>query len=130
MKSIEEQLLARGVDPRDPSTWIAPVVRMPCPEGPAFTAAGTAPALHELYDALRGPGRWIRREGVGGSIPVRFPSMQDPGDAGWHMDGSYAVGGQRRVNGHSRQRAPLALLLFTQLGPEDPPSALPSGSNR
>src|SRR5689334_1080603 len=51
MESIGEQLEARGVNPRDRSTWVAPVVRIPCPEGPAFTAAGTAPALHAVYDA-------------------------------------------------------------------------------
>ena len=77
---IEQKLLARGVDPRDPATWIEPVVRLPCPEGPAFAAAGTSPELCEVYDALLGPDRWIRRNGVGGSIPVRFPSIRQQGD--------------------------------------------------
>jgi len=27
---IEEELRSRGVDPGDPATWIAPVVRFPC----------------------------------------------------------------------------------------------------
>jgi hypothetical protein len=101
---IEEQLRTRGVEPRDPATWTAPVVRFPCAEGPAFAAAGTSPALQEMHDALLGPDRWIRRKGVGGSIPVRFPSMQDPGHAGWHIDGSYDVDGQWWVNVHSRHR--------------------------
>ena len=129
IEAIEEQLHGRGVDPRDPSTWVAPVVRMPCPEGPAFAAAGTAPALHGMYDALLGPGRWIRRKGVGGSIPVRFPSTQDPGDAGWHIDGSYDVDGQWWVNVHSRRRGLLALFLFTDVGPEDAPTELLVGSH-
>jgi hypothetical protein len=129
MEPIEEQLEARGVNPRDPSTWVAPVVRIPCPEGPAFTAAGTAPALHAVYDALLGPGRWIRRQGVGGSIPVRFPSLRDPGDAGWHIDGSYEVDGQWWVNVHSRHRGLLALFLFTDVGPEDAPTELLVGSH-
>jgi len=126
---IEEKLRARGVDPRDPATWIAPVVRLPCPDGPAFTAAGMSPALQEVYDALLGPDRWIRRKGVGGSIPVRFPSMQDPGDAGWHIDGSYEVDGQWWVNVHSRHRGLLALFLFTDVGPEDAPTELLVGSH-
>jgi len=35
---------------------------------------------------------------VGGSIPVRFPSQADPGDAGWHIEGRFEVGGDWRVN--------------------------------
>ena len=129
IEAIEQQLHVIGVNPRDPTTWVAPVVRMPCPEGPAFTAAGTAPALHGVYDALLGPGRWIRREGVGGSIPVRFPSIQDPGDAGWHIDGSYEVDGQWWVNVHSRHRGLLALFLFTDVDLEDAPTELLVGSH-
>src|SRR5437899_5071231 len=113
---IENALRARGVEPRDPLTWTKPVVRFACPEGPAFAAAGTSPALYEVYDQLLGPDRWIRRQGVGGQIPVRFPSTADPGDAGWHFDGSYDVGGQWWVNVQSRGRALLALFLFTDVG--------------
>src|SRR5213593_333968 len=51
----------------------------------AFAAAGTQPILWEAFDQLIGEGRWWRRRGVGGSIPVRFPSQADPGDAGWHI---------------------------------------------
>ena len=54
---IEAELRTRAVDPRDPSTWREPVVRFACPEGPAFAAAGTSPALREMYDALLGAGR-------------------------------------------------------------------------
>jgi hypothetical protein len=126
---IEEELRSRGVDPGDPATWIAPVVRFPCPEGPAFTAAGTSLALREVYDALLGPGRWIRREGVGGSIPVRFPSLHDPGDAGWHIDGSYDVDGQWWVNVRSRHRGLLALFLFTDVGLGDAPTQILVGSH-
>ncbi len=49
---IENELRARAVDPRDPKTWTQPVVRLPCPEGPVFAAAGTSPALRETYDTL------------------------------------------------------------------------------
>lgn len=126
---IEDELRARGVDPRDPSTWIAPVVRFPCPWGPPFAAAGTSLALQEVYDALLGPDRWIRQKGVGGTIPVRFPSPDDPGDAGWHIDGSYDVDGQYWVNVHSRHRGLLALFLFTDVGLEDAPTQILVGSH-
>jgi hypothetical protein len=99
---IDDELRGRGVEPRDPTTWTEPVVRLPCPDGPAFTAAGKSRALVDLYDALLGAGRWIPREGVGGTLPIRFPSMRDPGDAGWHIDGSYDVEGRWWVNVHSR----------------------------
>ena len=32
---IDAELRARGVEPRDAATWTEPVVRLPCPEGPA-----------------------------------------------------------------------------------------------
>jgi len=129
VQSIEKELRARGVDPRDPLTWKKPVVRLACPEGPSFAAAGTSPALCEVYDQLLGPGRWIRRYGVGGEVPVRFPSVTDPGDAGWHFDGSYDVGGQWWVNVQSRGRALLALFLFTDVGERDAPTEILVGSH-
>src|SRR5882724_9220709 len=49
---IENGLRARGIEPRDPVTWTEPVVRFPCPDGPAFTVAGKSPALRGMYDAL------------------------------------------------------------------------------
>jgi len=116
---IENELRARVVDPRDPKTWTQPVVRLPCPEGPPFATAGTSPALREMYDALLGPGCWIQREGVGGTVPIRFPSTKDPGDAGWHIDGSYDVDGQWWVNVHSRWRS----RTFSGIGFNAPSSA-------
>jgi len=78
---------------------------------------------------LLGPGRWVQRKGVGGTIPVRFPSTKDPGDAGWHIDGSYDVEGRWWVNVHSRYRGLLALFLFTEVGDEDAPTELIVGSH-
>ncbi|HEX3960024.1 MAG TPA: phytanoyl-CoA dioxygenase, partial [Trebonia sp.] len=83
--ALGQQGILRG----DPGTWHAPVVRVGCPESAAFAAAGTQPSLWEAFDQLIGEGRWWRRRGVGGSIPVRFPSQADPGDAGWHIEASY-----------------------------------------
>jgi hypothetical protein len=66
---------------------------------------------------------------VGGTIPIRFPSARDPGDAGWHIDGSYDVDGAWWVNAHSRRRALLALFLFTDVGDDDAPPELIVGSH-
>jgi hypothetical protein len=126
---VAGELRLRGVDPDDPATWTKPVVRLPCPEGPAFAAAGTAPTLETMYDTLLGPGRWLRRDGVGGTIPVRFPSSKDPGDTGWHIDGSYLVDGQWWVNVRSRGRGLLALFLFTDVGDQDAPTEILVGSH-
>jgi hypothetical protein len=129
VNEIDNELLARGVDPQDAATWTQPVVRLATPESPAFVAAGTSPALWQMYDTLLGPDRWVKREGVGGTIPVRFPSAHDPGDAGWHIDGSYAVEGQWWVNVQSRHRGLLALFLFTDVSEDDAPTELIAGSH-
>ncbi|HEY3068552.1 MAG TPA: hypothetical protein VGL09_22395 [Methylomirabilota bacterium] len=65
----------------------------------------------------------------GGTIPVRFPSTRDPGDAGWHIDGSYDVDGRWWVNVRSRQRGLLALFLFTDVGEADAPTEILIGSH-
>jgi len=126
---IHDELRARGVDPDDAATWTQPVVRIPCPEGPAFAAAGTSPALWRMYDALLGPDRWVRRQGVGGSVPVRFPGTDDPGDAGWHIDGSYGAEGEWMVNVHSAGRGLLALFLFSDVRDDDAPTEILVGSH-
>lgn len=130
VEAIEEELRAQSLDQGDPSTWTEPVVRFVCPEGPALATAGTSPALWTLYDALLGDGNWIKRQAVGGTVAVRFPSDCDPGDAGWHIDGSYEVGGQYFVNVHSRRRALLALFLFTDVTERDAPTEIVVGSHR
>src|SRR5438445_11372142 len=69
---IEHELRARAVDHRDPDTWIQPVVRTPCPEGPAFAIAATSPALRVTYSALLGPGCCVQRDGLEATVPVRY----------------------------------------------------------
>jgi hypothetical protein len=123
-----DRLGAHGVT-RDPATWTRPVVRVDCPEGGPFEAAGTAPALWAAYDALVGPGRWSPRRGVGGTVPVRFPSEEFPGDIGWHIEGSYDVGGEYWANVFSRARGLLALFLFSDVGDDDAPTRLAVGSH-
>jgi hypothetical protein len=119
-----------GIRREDPSTWREPVVRIGCPETEAFAAAGTQPVLWEAFDQLIGAGRWWRRQGVGGTIPVRFPSRADPGDAGWHIESSYAQDGHARVNYRSRARGLLALYLFSDVDELSAPTRIRPGSHR
>jgi hypothetical protein len=122
-------LSQRGVRRDDPATWRDPVVRIACPDSEAFAAAGTVPVLWEAYDQLIGPGRWLRRPGVGGTVPVRFPSQADPGDAGWHIEASYSRGGAQWVNYRSRSRGLLALYLFTGVDARSAPTRVRPGSH-
>jgi hypothetical protein len=114
----------------DPATWRDPVVRVSCPESPAFATAGTQPMLWEAFDQLIGEGRWWRRQGVGGTIPVRFPSQADPGDAGWHIEASYDNGGESWVNHRSRARGLLALYLLSDVDADSAPTRIRPGSHR
>jgi hypothetical protein len=127
---IWSALAAGGVRPDDPLTWPEPVVRISCPDTPAFAAAGTQPVLWEAFDQLIGPGRWWRRPGVGGTIPVRFPSPADPGDAGWHIEGSFDKGGEWWVSYRSRGRGLLALYLFSDVDADSAPTRVRPGSHR
>lgn len=130
---IWQRLALRGVLRDDPATWTEPVVRIDCPEGGAdgepFAAAGTATALWEAYDQLLEPGSWWRREGIGGTVPVRFPSEADPGDTGWHIEASYATNGTARANLRSRDRGLLSLFLLSDVGIDDAPTRIRVGSH-
>ncbi len=122
-------LLDAGVDIREPANWIHPVVRFWCPETPAFASAGSQPRLWQIYEQLLGPGRHVERRAVGGSVAVRFPSPTDPGDAGWHIDGSFEMDGGWGVNVHSKDRGLLCLFLFSDIGIDDAPTELKIGSH-
>ena len=124
------ELAGHGVRRDDPATWTEPVVRIITPGSPPFAAAGSTRLVGEACDQLLGPGRWIRHPGVGGTTPVRFPSPDDPGDAGWHIEASYSDAHGQRVNIRSRGRGMLALYLFTDVGPDDAPTRLIVGSHR
>ena len=119
----------RGVLRDDESTWREPVVRIPCPDSEAFAAAGTQPVLWKAFDQLIGEGRWWHRRGVGGTVPVRFPSQADPGDAGWHIEASFDKGGDWWVNHRSRKRGLLALYLFSDVDADSAPTRVRPGSH-
>lgn len=125
-----------GCDPDDPATWTRPVVRLGYYGQEPFRAAVNTATLHTAFDQLVGPGRWRGRVDLG-TFPVRFPSPEDPGDAGWHLDVSFPgpnPGEQHdystwRVNVTSRDRALLMLFLFSDVGPHDAPTRIRVGSH-
>lgn len=126
-----------GADPVDSSTWTRPVVRVDGRADEPFRAAASSPRLHSAFDQLVGPGRWLPRLGLG-TFPIRFPHPEDPGDAGWHLDGSYyptdpeqaaATAPWPWLNVVSRGRALLMLFLFSDVGPADAPTRIRVGSH-
>jgi hypothetical protein len=128
-QAIWDSLAQQGIRQDDPATW--PVcAELDCPEGGPFVTAGTSPLLTAAYDELIGPGRWTRRAGVGGAVVVRFPS-EEWANTGYHIEGSYSENprGPYQVNVRSRARGLLALFLFSDIGPDDAPTRLVSGSH-
>lgn len=122
----------------DPATWTKPVIRLPGYGQEPFYRAANAPILHTAFDQLVGKGRWRPRLGLG-TFPVRFPHPDDPGDAGWHVDVSFAGDDcdpnelhdftAWRVNVVSRGRALLMLFLFSDVGTDDAPTRIRVGSH-
>lgn len=121
----------RGVGRDDPATW-PPVMQFDSLAGQPFAEAALAPALTAAYDELIGPGRWRSPVDAGGAVVVRGPAENERGNAGYHIEGSYTGpdGTSGWVNIRSRARGLLALLLFTDVGPDDTPTRLLCGSHR
>ncbi|MCE0540526.1 phytanoyl-CoA dioxygenase family protein [Kineosporia rhizophila] len=120
-----------GLSPDEPAGWTEPVHWVDGMGGPAFEAAANAPALVDAFDTLVGPGRWVRRSGMG-SFPLRFPHPVEPDDAGWHIEASYPSpdGSQYLTNYRSRARALLLLFLFSEVSTADAPTRVRVGSHR
>jgi hypothetical protein len=121
-----------GCDPDDPATWTRPVIRLGMYTQAPFVRAANTPVLHAAFDRLVGAGRW-RPIGAVGTFPVRFPSADDPGDAGWHVDMSFGTEAADfmdwRSNAASRGRALLVLMLFSDVGDDDAPTRIRVGSH-
>jgi len=124
-----------GCDPDDPATWTKPVIRLGLYGQEPFDKAANTPVLHAAFDRLVGPGRWLSRPNLG-TFPLRFPSPDDPGDTGWHIDVSFALPTTDqndfldwRVNVASKGRALLMLFLFSDVGPDDAPTRIRAGSH-
>jgi hypothetical protein len=125
-----------GCDPDDPRTWTRPVIRLGEYAGPPFSGAIDTPPLREAFDGLVGKGRWLPRRSLG-TFPLRFPSVVDPGDTGWHIDVSFAGKDSSpddyltwHANVSSRGRALLMLFLFSDVGETDAPTRIRLGSHR
>src|ERR1700681_2871899 len=80
-----------GCDEGNPTTWTRPVVRLGMYGQEPFTRAANTPVLHQAFDQLVGLGQWRPRSDLG-TFPIRFPSPDDPGHAGWHVDTSFLPG--------------------------------------
>ena len=121
-----------GCDPDDPATWTRPVIRLNQYGQQPFRDAVNTPLLHTAFDQLVGPDRWLPRQTLG-TFPVRFPSPDDPGDAGWHIDVSFGLENPDfmswRANVSSKGRALLMLFLFSDVGEEDAPTRIRIGSH-
>ncbi|MQY02346.1 phytanoyl-CoA dioxygenase family protein [Actinomadura macrotermitis] len=122
-----------GCDPEDPATWTNPVVRLGHYTDEPFRQAANTPALRAAYDALAGPGRWYP-VGAVGTFPVRFPSDDEPGDDGWHIDASFPGDDPAdfmswRVNLDTKGRRLLLLFLFSDVGEDDAPTRVRVGSH-
>jgi hypothetical protein len=121
-----------GCDPDDPSTWTRPVIRLGMYTQAPFIEAANTPRLHAAFDQVVGAGLW-RPCAAMGTFPVRFPSSQDPGDAGWHVDVSFGTESPDfldwRANVHSKGRALLMLFLFSDVGERDAPTRIRVGSH-
>ncbi len=127
---------ATGCDPLDRTTWTQPVIRLGGYSDPPFREAANSPRLLAAFDQLIGIGRWIPRDGLG-TFPVRFPSKDDPGDTGWHVDASYPPAPaeedqsffQWRINIFSKGRALLMLFLFSDVSETDAPTRIRAASH-
>src|SRR5262249_49115925 len=109
-----------------------PVIRLGMYSQAPFVAAANTPVLHEAFDQLVGPGQWLPCRAMG-TFPIRFPSAQDPGDTGWHIDASFGYEDPDflswRVNARSRGRALLMLFLFSDVTETDAPTRIRVGSH-
>ena len=130
-RCVEALWAQLDVDRSDRTTWTAPVMRIPGSGHPDLLAAINSPRLVAAIDELvGGPDRWQRRTEGYGTFPVRFPSEADPGDTGWHVDGSFGDPPHYRVNFVSRGRALLLLMLFTDVTDIDAPTRIKAGSHQ
>jgi hypothetical protein len=121
-----------GCDPDNPATWTKPVIRLGLYDQEPFARAANTAILHRAFDQLVGKGRWHPRMNLG-TFPVRFPSPDDPGDAGWHIDVSFGTENPDflawRANITSKARALLMLFLFSDVGEADAPTRIRTGSH-
>jgi hypothetical protein len=122
-----------GCDPDDKSTWTKPVIRLGMYSQEPFIQAANTDILHAAFDQLAGSGNWLPCQSMG-TFPVRFPSTEDPGDTGWHVDSGFPGNDpynffEWRINVQSKGRALLMLFLFSDVGEKDAPTRIRVGSH-
>ncbi|THU38322.1 phytanoyl-CoA dioxygenase family protein [Niastella caeni] len=122
-----------GCDPNDPTTWAKPVIRLGMYHQKSFIDAANTEVLHQAFDQLAGSGQWLPVRSMG-TFPVRFPSPEDPGDAGWHVDAGFPGNDpgnyfEWRINIRSKGRALLMLFLFSDVSENDAPTRIRTGSH-
>ncbi|OJV16169.1 MAG: phytanoyl-CoA dioxygenase [Dyadobacter sp. 50-39] len=122
-----------GLDRNNPATWTRPVIRLGMYTQEAFVASANTPVLYAAFDQLVGPGKWRPCRSMG-TFPVRFPSHEDPGDTGWHVDAGFpgddpANFWEWRVNMYSKGRGLLMLFLYSDVGERDAPTRIRKGSH-
>ncbi|WP_346316878.1 phytanoyl-CoA dioxygenase family protein [Chitinophaga sp. YIM B06452] len=118
-------------DPNDPATWTKPVIRLGMYSQPPFVQSANTPILHAAFDQLVGKDKWIPCMSMG-TFPVRFPSAEDPGDTGWHVDVSFGDSAnflEWRANWRSKNRALLMLFLYSDIEENDAPTRIKVGSH-
>ena len=120
-------------NPEDSSTWTQPVVWLGMYTQEPFTKAANTPILHGAFDQLVGKNKWIPCMSMG-AFPVRFPSSNDSGDTGWHVDAGFAGADPNdyfgaRINIKSKGRALLMLFLFSDVSEMDAPTIILKGSH-
>jgi hypothetical protein len=124
---------ATGCSQDDPSSWIHPVIRLGDYAQEPFRKAANTPLLHTAFNQLVGEGRWLPRNSLG-TFPIRFPSNEDPGDTGWHVEASFPGEDPGnfmswRININSKGRALLLLFLFSDVEALDAPTRIRVGSH-
>ncbi len=122
-----------GYDPNDKTTWTKPVVRLGMYSQEPFIKAANTEVLHGAFNQLVGQGNWIPCRSMG-TFPVRFPSAEDPGDTGWHVDAGFPGDDpgnffEWRINVKSKGRALLMLFLFSDVSEKDAPTRIRVGSH-
>lgn len=121
-----------NLDPMDSTGWTKPVIRLGMYSQPPFIESANTAVLQAAFDQLVGPGNWIPCRSMG-TFPVRFPSAEDPGDTGWHVDASFGDNPSNflewRVNWRSKNRGLLMLFLYSDIGVNDAPTKIKAGSH-
>ncbi|SKB81192.1 phytanoyl-CoA dioxygenase family protein [Dyadobacter psychrophilus] len=122
-----------GLDRHDPASWKKPVVRLGMYTQEPFVLSANSPVLHRAYDQLVGANNWLPPRAMG-TFPIRFPSDEDPGDAGWHVDAGFPGADPGnffnwRINVHSKGRGLLMLFLYSDVETHDAPTRIRVGSH-